>query len=207
MGIKLYPPVVENTLPACFRDNKGMVTITIPFSMNRSVSAAEVAGFEIKIKTIQTGTYLYTFSTTDPTSYFIHESGSYVTFTITDDDNKLKIGQYYKIQLAYISKDDIVGFYSTASTIKYTTKPKIYINAYSDREVNTYSHTFIGYYDQTSGDQTEKAYSYCFNIYDKNNNIIYTSGERVHNSMNDDDSNTGLSCDIFDLYVDLEYKS
>jgi hypothetical protein len=52
MGVKLYPPVVENTLPACYRDEKGMVTITIPFSMNRSVSAAQVGGFQLKIKTI-----------------------------------------------------------------------------------------------------------------------------------------------------------
>jgi hypothetical protein len=52
MGIKLNPPIIENTLPACYRDDKGMVFITIPFTMNRSVSAAQVCGFELKIKTI-----------------------------------------------------------------------------------------------------------------------------------------------------------
>jgi hypothetical protein len=56
---RLYPPVIESTLPACYEEN-GMVKITIPFSMNRSVSISQVGGFELKIKTVQTGTYLHT---------------------------------------------------------------------------------------------------------------------------------------------------
>jgi hypothetical protein len=34
---KLYPPIIEETLPAFYSEN-GMVKITIPFSMNRAVS-------------------------------------------------------------------------------------------------------------------------------------------------------------------------
>jgi len=49
---KLYPPIIESILPACYSTNKGMVKITIPFSMNRSVTASQVGGFELKIKTV-----------------------------------------------------------------------------------------------------------------------------------------------------------
>ena len=56
---KLYPPVLESTIPACYSEN-GAVKITVPFSMNRAVSASQIGGFELKIKTIQTGSYLYT---------------------------------------------------------------------------------------------------------------------------------------------------
>lgn len=62
--VKLYPPVLENTVPACYKE-KGMVKITIPFSMNRSVSTAQVGGFELKIKTVQSGSYLYSVKTSN----------------------------------------------------------------------------------------------------------------------------------------------
>ena len=84
MGIKLNPPIIENTLPACYRDDKGMVFITIPFTMNRSVSAAQVCGFELKIKTIQTGSHLYTITSVNPNNYLISDKGCYVTFELTD---------------------------------------------------------------------------------------------------------------------------
>ena len=233
MGIKLNPPIIENTLPACYRDDKGMVFITIPFTMNRSVSAAQVCGFELKIKTIQTGSHLYTITSVNPNNYLISDKGCYVTFELTDKKELLKIGQFYKVQLAYlgisesdkikydnqlnkgdinlqeyeanIAKESTVGYYSGASTIKYTTKPKIYINNFDMRKLNPFTHSFTGYYDQSNGDITEKLYSYQFNIYDKNNVIVYSSGEQVHNGMHDDE-NFGLSFDTFDLLVDLEYN-
>jgi hypothetical protein len=34
---KLYPPIIEETLPAFYSEN-GIVKFTIPFSMNRAVS-------------------------------------------------------------------------------------------------------------------------------------------------------------------------
>jgi hypothetical protein len=49
---KLYPPVIEGTLPAFYSEGEGMVKITIPFSMNRAVSEAQVSGFELKIKSL-----------------------------------------------------------------------------------------------------------------------------------------------------------
>jgi hypothetical protein len=48
---KLYPPVVENIIPACYEEN-GMIKFIIPFSMNRAISPTQVGGFELKIKTV-----------------------------------------------------------------------------------------------------------------------------------------------------------
>jgi hypothetical protein len=37
VAVKLLPPIIEGTIPAFYSIN-GMVSITIPFSMNRAVS-------------------------------------------------------------------------------------------------------------------------------------------------------------------------
>ena len=146
--IKLYPPVIESTVSACYEEN-GMVKFTIPFCMNRAVSASQVGGFKLRIKTVQTGSFLYDISTINPANYNIADTESYVTFYLNDINQKLKVGQFYKVQLAYIgmtesdknsaynqyingsttleeyenqvNKLGIVGYYSSAGTIKYTT--------------------------------------------------------------------------------------
>jgi hypothetical protein len=48
---KLYPPVIENTISACYEEN-GMIKFIVPFSMNRAVSSTQIGGFELKIKTV-----------------------------------------------------------------------------------------------------------------------------------------------------------
>lgn len=229
--IKLYPPVLENTIPASYIEN-GVVKITVPFSMNRAVSAHQVGGFELKIKTVQTGSYLYTIKTLNPSAYSITDQGCYVTFYLKDSELKLKVGQFYKVQLAYLNIDPVVkseyynnyitnkitleeyeksvlsscttGYYSTVATMKYSSKPKIYINDFKNTGINLYTYNYTGYYDQTNGDVTEKVYSYCFNIYDQNKTLILTSGENVHNSSND--TNADLSFDKYSVMFDLCYN-
>jgi hypothetical protein len=43
--------------------------------------------------------------------------------------------------------EGIVGYYSTVGTIKYTTKPKLYINDFTANHLNDYAHSYTGYYD------------------------------------------------------------
>jgi hypothetical protein len=45
--MKLYPPIIEGTLPAFC----GSI-ISIPFFMNRNVNKGEITGFALKIKTV-----------------------------------------------------------------------------------------------------------------------------------------------------------
>ena len=103
---KLYPPIIEDTLPAFYEEN-GVVKITIPFSMNRAVSYSQVGGFELRIKTVQNGSFLYTVQTYNPIQYKVEGTNDlYVTFYLKDEINKLKVGQFYKLQLAYIQIDE-----------------------------------------------------------------------------------------------------
>ena len=69
MSTKLYPPYIEGTIPAF----SGTV-ITVPFSMNKAVSKNQVAGFSLKIKTVQSNTFITTLVKTD----FTREQLDYV---------------------------------------------------------------------------------------------------------------------------------
>ena len=60
---KLYPPVIEGTIPAFYGDE-----IIVPYSMNKSVNKDEIAGFSLKIKTVQNNLYLGTLEESSFTS-------------------------------------------------------------------------------------------------------------------------------------------
>ena len=55
MGIQLYPPIIPATLNAMYiEENQEGVYIEIPFQLNRAVSAGQIYGFNIQIKTVFT---------------------------------------------------------------------------------------------------------------------------------------------------------
>lgn len=225
---KLYPPILEETTPAFYSEN-GIVNLTIPFSLNRAVSASQIGGFELKIKTLQSGTVLFdTMQTFNSVNYELEGSNTYVKFYFEDQQNKLKIGQFYKIQIAFLQVDElqkqnllnqyyageitiedyeqalkeisILGYYSDASIIKYTTKPIIYIQGLRDKFINKSNQGYIGCYEQITTDtifkdQTEKVYSYRFDLYNNENILIKTSGDLIHNTTTDE--NPDFSQDIF----------
>ena len=60
--VKLYPPVIEGTIPAFYG-----TTLVVPFSMNRSVGKSDIKGFSLKIKTIQSNTFIANVTSTDYT--------------------------------------------------------------------------------------------------------------------------------------------
>mgnify|MGYP003289374294 CR=1 FL=1 len=48
-----------------------------------------------------------------------------------------------------------------------------------------HKHQYLGVYNH-KGDRAEKAYTYYFNIYDKDSNdIVLTSGRQIHNTSTD----------------------
>ena len=55
---KLFPPIIEGIVPAFYEEN-GYIIVVIPFSMNRAVSQSQVKGLAIKIKTVQSSSYIY----------------------------------------------------------------------------------------------------------------------------------------------------
>ena len=52
---KLYPPHIEGTLPSFYKNSEKGVVLTIPFSMNRAVSASEVYGYSLRVKDVING--------------------------------------------------------------------------------------------------------------------------------------------------------
>lgn len=209
---KLLPPLVESTIPA-FYNNNGVVSITIPFSMNRAVSKGSVKGFSVKMKTAQNSTYLYSTEITHPAFFDISISSPYVTLRLAAESqaeidvlNKMREGQYYKFQIAYIDNDDNIGHFSTVTVGKYTCKyNEVKILNLNRNAINSRAYSYTGFY--SNNDITERVYSYRFDLYDQFYNLQYTTGDQLHNSENDITASESYdSCDLLlELEVDKVY--
>lgn len=196
---KLYPPVIEGTIPAF-----SGTSIEVPFSMNRAVSTSEISGLVLKIKKIN-GTVIGTATTSILTSP--------ASFSVAGF--KLAQGEYYKVQLAYVDKfTKEIGYFSTVGVVKYTSTPSVFIEGLNAITSNSHNYIYTGVYRQakydtskgiydTSGyDTTEKLYSSRFYIYDENYNPIKDSGEILH-SVNGDTS-PYEAVDTFEYNDDFE---
>ena len=126
---KLYPPVLAGTIPAF-----SGTSIEVPFSMSRAVSVTEVAGLVLKVKKIG-GAILGTVTISgcpNPAKFSVAGLG-------------LAIGEFYKVQLAYIDKTNTMGYLSALGLIKYTSEPaNVYIENMIRGEVNSVQKEFVG---------------------------------------------------------------
>ena len=93
---KLYPPTIAGTLPSFYKSDYGTTTLVVPFSMNKTVSAAAIKQFSLRIKTTNTD-ILYGVlqsNTWNPAEQFSPE----VYFEVPDVLlSKLTIGNFYKV--------------------------------------------------------------------------------------------------------------
>ena len=206
---KLYPPYIEGTLPSFCEDvneNREKVKILkVPFTMNKTVGIGTVWGFAIRIKTVSTNQLIYTdrIRLGQNGNYSIPE---YIEFNIQDSKlirptKKLLIGSYYKVQIAYVDKEnEEVGYFSTVGVVKYTSKPTMRIENMIAETLHSDFGAYTGIY--TNSDSTEKLYSYCFEIYDNHNNLIKTSGELLHNHETDVEIDT--TTDFYEPALNLE---
>ena len=154
---KLYPPNIQGTIPAFSGDS-----LVVPFTMNKTVSQNNIRNFSLKIKTVQSNTLIKV-----ATSTRIDFDSMEACFTITG----LTVGQYYKLQMAYVDNSGIVGYYSTVGVVKYTSTPSISISGLEVGKINMNSSGYLGVYSQCEQDVTEKVYSYCFTVTDFNGTI------------------------------------
>ena len=212
---KLYPPFIEGTIPAF----SGTV-ITVPFSMNKAVSKSQIAGFVLKIKTVQSNTFITTIVNTDSTTWDLDDC--IVKFQIPTVDEKgesrediwkyFNIGQYYKIQIAYLASDGLptpnykTGYFSTVGVLKYTTEPEIIISDLEYGQINNHNYKYIGHYSQQGKDTTEKLYSSKFIVYDSKGAIIENSGEILHNITEDTEVYESHEEWIFKRDLDLNHS-
>ena len=194
MANKLYPPIIEGTLPAFCKEYDSTnsilygATLEVPFTMNAAVSSQEIAGFVLRLRTASSGSYV--FSPQYSTSYNIGTQIATFRFS-AEQAHLLNEGQYYKVQIAYIrsknsTSSDNVGYFSTVGVVKCTSRPKVSINGLTNDSVNFFTNTFIGIYDQEHcKDQTEKVYSYEFLVYTQDKELYYTTGEKLHQTSYD----------------------
>ena len=187
MGVMLAPPLLDGTIPAFYSTDQG-IEISIPFSMNRVVSLNQVNGFQVKIKTVQSGNQLC--------SVYVEKisgQGNEIKVIIDKDKEKFVPGQYYKVQVAYVN-DGIIGYFSSVAIGKYTHKPEVTINNLNKEILNSHTYTYIGNYN--NADKTERVYSYKFNLYNIENKLVDTSGDLLHNSADDEPDRYTFSQDL-----------
>jgi hypothetical protein len=56
-------------------------------------------------------------------------------------------GSFYKVQIAYVDRNDVVGYYSTIGVIKCTTRPNIFIFNLDASMANGHNYTYMGGYN------------------------------------------------------------
>lgn len=170
METKLFPPHLEAKLPATFGD-----IIQIPYDSNPAVGSQDYIDFNIIIKTVSTNKLIY-----EGLVSGYNKEKKYIELLL---QTPLTEGQYYKIQLAFVSHDGEIGYYSSVGTMKYTKVPTIQINGLKAEGTNNFNGSYQGLY--SNDDITEKVYKYQFTIYDSQGNVLDTSGEMIHNSATD----------------------
>lgn len=103
------------------------------------------------------------------------------------------MGQFYKIQVAYVEKDSgNVGYYSTVGVIKFTSLPQVTIPMLSRRKINLNQDSFVGLYSQGSFtyqkvEVTEETYvknTYYYSVANKqyilDNSLTYTANRQYY---------------------------
>ena len=198
---RLYPPSVAGTLPSCYEYPTGTVELTVPFSMNKTVAPRQISGFMVRLKTTSTDRVIADWKV-DKGQASLEDINPILRTSIpTETLGQLRVGNFYKIQLAYIDTQGIVGYYSSLSIIKFTGKPTVRIADLSTAYTNLDMTAYVGeYFNQE--DPTEIVYQYKFLLYNSDGAIIENSGWKIHNSYEDEDS--GSSRDTYVIKTALE---
>lgn len=96
MANRLYPPTIENTLPAFYG-----TSLEVPFEMNSTVGKDSIEGFILQLRSLTSNSIVINNLTTN--NYDIEQG--IARFSLIDTQiAKLNIGQYYRLQIAYLPK-------------------------------------------------------------------------------------------------------
>lgn len=167
---KLYPPYIEGSIPAFIGTQ-----LAVPYEMNKTVGYKDISGFKLKIITVSTNR---TIQIVDDSGYNIETKEAYFNMPI----DKMVVGQFYKVQLAYKDLTGAIGFYSTIGVVKYSSTPKISIEGLQAGNINLHQYDYVGRYEPSTQDPTEVEIYYQFDVYDYNNQLYASSGKKIHNA-------------------------
>lgn len=214
MGVQLYPPIIPNVLTAMYNDTEG-IAIAIPFSLNRAVSASQIYNFNIKIKTVFDNKTIYTGNILTDVDYTQGQpqdikdmiAAGVISGHLTGAP-ALVVGQYYKIQVAFINfsdatggstPSDTVGIYSSVATIKYTALPEVAIQGnLSTTEDNIFAYAYQGSFDN-SNDPSETRDQYRFDLL-LNDEVAFTSGWLFKDQYKENDEYTFTDIEENEVY-------
>lgn len=218
--------MIEGTLPAFYSDNTNSnsaagrtAILTVPFALNRAVSRGAIYGIQARIKTVQSNTILTEVKCVNETGNLALDlalNNLSAEFELSSDIlDKISVGQYLKVQLAFINGGGTVGYYSQVGITKYTTIPTVSILDLSvnPESIPAFAYTYVGKYSQKSTeneikDFTERVYAFRFNLYDSRQNLVQTSDWQLHNSsvttQQDNVDNLYESTDSYTFSSDLQ---
>ena len=204
---KLYPPYVEASIPATLvpgaSTSETTTTLIVPFRLNKAVSWADLGEekrMSLILKTVSTGKVLLDGFQGQVITYYAATGTPAASFKIPKQDFIPSSGQYYKIQIAFISDTGKVGYHSDVTVGKFTDAPAVLIADLDDKTVNPAKYSYTGTFETT--DVSEKVYYYEFNIYDNETGLLHdTSGRLIHNSNTD--TERGKSSDTWTSYKTL----
>lgn len=168
--IKLYPPYIEGSISAFYGKE-----LAVPYEMNKTVGYKDISGFKLKIITVSTNR---TIQIIDDNGYNIETHEVYFNMPI----EKMVVGQFYKVQLAYKDTAGEVGFYSTIGVVKYSAEPVVSIAGLEAGNINLHQYDYVGYYEPAQQDSTEAEIYYQFDVYDYNDKLYASSGKKNHNA-------------------------
>lgn len=190
-----YSPYIEGIIPA-FTTNE----LIIPFKMNPAVGKEEVKGFAVMIKDMGSAQPIARIKRVNQEGVTNNLALEKLNVNIPEKIKaKLNTGQFYKIQIAYMSDPneslaDLV--YSSVATGKCIETPtmKILELENEDANIKTHRHYYTGIY--SSMDISEPVYSYRFRIVKQaTQEIVDDSGELLHNTFYDKIENNTRYCE------------
>ena len=173
-----YPLHIESKLPAFYGN-----IIKIPFSLGRVITRQNVKTVELRLTTLIGNQLKLSGIKTSNIFYDAQNNNYYVKFTIGTALNNTA-GQHFKAQIKFYDEGGLGSPWSQVGIIKHTKQPSVSIQDLKADVDNVNVKTFIGTY--RNPDTTEKVYSYRFSIYDFDNNLLTTSGDLIHNTLNDE---------------------
>ena len=198
---KLFPPYIEGALPAfvsSISDKGEFETILkVDVNHNPAVSLNQISGMSLIVKSITDNSVVVDQVIYNTEGQYFKDAYETFKFNLVDDKYKLVVGYYYKVQLAYIDRDNTYGYYSTIGITKYTTQPQVSIERNLSSFIATVSQTGNTIYN----DINEKLYSSRFQLLDADGEIKEESPELLHNSNNDDYDN--IQTEMYDFGIQL----
>lgn len=187
-----YAPYIDSTLSA-FQPGE---SFTIPYKHNPAINSKDIKGFCLRLRQAYDNSKINDELDNITTDNY---NNTFITFKKIPENENLKLGQFYKIQIAYIDKNGIIGTFSQIAVVKCAKAGTVEIINYDLYKVNEKKRKLFGLYTPDSKDAYEKEQSYCFKLLEPDSQeVLDYTGWIKHNATENDGQ------DVYNFSIDLE---